>query len=66
MPRLAIITSVTKEANMTREEIVKGMRIHIDQFVDCSNCPLEDVPGCFEKLAKEAIALLEKEADNEQ
>ena len=51
---------------MTREEIVKGLRIHLDETVDCDNCPGKDLPICFEMLVMEAIRLLEKEADNEK
>lgn len=49
---------------MTREEIVKGARIHLDHSVNCDNCPLKDEINCFEKLTLEAIRLLEKEAEN--
>lgn len=49
---------------MTKEEIVKGLRIHLDTNVDCDNCPGKNLPICFEMLVMEAIRLLEKKEGN--
>lgn len=46
---------------MTREEIVKGLRIHIDRSVGCDNCPAKYEPICYEMLILKAIHLLEQD-----
>lgn len=46
---------------MTREEIIKAIRVHRDQFANCDECPLNKAIGCVLILTKETIALLEKE-----
>ena len=51
---------------MTREEVVKGLMIHLDTTCDCDNCPAKDMAICFETLIYEAIRLLEKEEKNER
>ncbi len=52
---------------MTKEEIVRGLKIHLDSSVNCDNCPLKDEIDCFKKLTLETIHLLEgtDDADKE-
>lgn len=44
---------------MTREEMIKGLRTHLDHSVNCDNCPLKDIPDCFDKLITDIIHILE-------
>ena len=48
---------------MDRKEIVLGLRIHNDLRVDCTNCPVKELPNCFDWLIEETISLLEKEGE---
>lgn len=47
---------------MTKKEIIKGLRTHIALNENCDNCPLKDVPCCFDKLIIYTIHLLEQDA----
>ena len=52
---------------MNREDIVKALEICTDgDGSECETCPLADVPGCMNKLIREArdytLSLLEKKA----
>lgn len=47
---------------MTNEELLKALRIHIDDG-DCSDCPLIDDTDCCNKVFNELIKKL-KEGDN--
>lgn len=51
---------------MTIEDIIKGLLVHLDYSANCDDCPLKDMPNCFEKLTLEAIRVLEKEANNDK
>ena len=46
---------------MTNEEIIAGLRTHIDMRADCENCPLDGQPMCFDKLVLAAIDRLERQ-----
>ena len=46
---------------MTNEEIIAGLRTHIDMRLDCENCPFDGQPMCFDKLVLEAVAKLEQQ-----
>ena len=46
---------------MTNEEIIAGLRTHIDMRDDCENCPFNGQPMCFERLVEETIAKLEQQ-----
>lgn len=53
---------------MTREEIIKAVRVHRDQFSSCDKCPLNNEIGCVDTLTKEIIDFLlkdEEDADKE-
>ena len=51
---------------MNREDIVKALEICAGDGRECSDCPLAVVPGCMNKLIREArdyiLSLLEKPA----
>lgn len=49
---------------MTKEDTVKALNVHIDGSIDCSNCPLKDMPECFKYLVNEVNRLLKKEDGN--
>ncbi len=46
---------------MTNEEIIAGLRTHIDMRDDCESCPLDGQPMCFDKLVLAAITKLEQQ-----
>ena len=51
---------------MTQEEVLRALEICTDgDGSECENCPLADVPGCMNKLIREArkliLSLLEKQ-----
>ena len=49
---------------MDIKDIVKALRVHLDQNLVCDDCPLKDLPLCFTWLINETISVLERQADN--
>lgn len=46
---------------MTREEIIKALKVHGDLSSNCNECPLCNTLRCCSTLYDETIALLEKD-----
>lgn len=50
---------------MTKEEVIKALKIHADQRLSCEDCPLNHVPMCFDALTDEILNILDKEGDTD-
>lgn len=50
---------------MTKEEVIKALRIHESPSHSCSECPLNAIPLCFTCLVDETIKLLEGDNEHE-
>lgn len=46
---------------MTNQEIIQGLKAHLDTDIGCDNCPLNGIPMCFAWLINETIAKLEQQ-----
>ena len=45
---------------MELNEIIKGLKTHIDMRSDCDSCPFKDDVCCFDKLVEATIKALEE------
>lgn len=45
---------------MTREEVIRGLEICANGW-DCSECPYDEIDGCYEIIKRDALALLREQ-----
>ena len=45
---------------MDVNDLIKGLKTHINFGTDCDNCPFKDEVNCFTKLVNETTKVLEE------